>query len=379
MTSTAPTNPMTTSAAQKPRSPPAECEATAICEGYSFDVFLAPTDVPRLNPRQLSGPLIDTIRCCLEPLIASLPKPPEPFGSFSGKAAAWSLWCCRVKQALIGFFSTGPQANCTLVQQLSSFACPAANAQNFDAEMQQALRVLEVLLLEAMLACLCSALLPPAPCGTSDDRVPLAIVTVRKKDCKVLRVCNWTSLRKLVITFPTLEYWLSWIPWFKSIQDAIARFCCVDFRLPERDPANTDVAGVNAAGTTTGADATYLMVNPALENQHITDNQTMTTLIMNAFARGNTPLDPLALLNGAFGFTAEARQPLTETEKANLGPFLLLNQVMRPVVSSLVPDGLVGDRPLGVADTVMNGGDQQASLYKRVEILEKAVAKMRKD
>src|SRR4026208_2258367 len=97
------------------------------------------------------------------------------------------------------------------------------------------------------------ALLPPAPCGTSDDRVPLAIVTVRKKDCKVIRVCNWTHLRKLVITFPTLEYWFGWIPWFKMIQDAIAAFCCADFELPRRETDTPGIVGMAAPATPVNA------------------------------------------------------------------------------------------------------------------------------
>ena len=351
-TSTAPTNPITTQSTQKPRNAPTECEATAICEGYTFDVFLAPTDVPKREPNQLSGGLIDTMMCCIEPLQNSLPKPPGgQYGNYGQNAIAWNLWCCRMKEALIAFFSTGPQANCTLVTQLQGLACPDPESQSFDAEMQQMVKYLTVFLLEALIACMCSALLPPAPCGTSDDCVPLAIVTVRKKDCKVIRVCNWTHLRKLVVTWPTLEYWFGWIPWFKSLQDAIGAFCCADIKLPRREETGVYT---NAHAT----DYAAMRVNPTLDAQLVKDNQTMSALLMDAFTRGGAALDPKALLDGVFGVGAPSKTPLSETEKLNVAPFLLLNQVMRPVAASAVPE-----------DT--------AALHLRVAALEKALAEMK--
>jgi hypothetical protein len=373
MTSTAPTNPIAAAATQSPRSAPTECEATAICEGYAFDVFLAPTDLPRPNTT-LTGGIIDVFRCCIEPLAAALPQPPGgQYGNYSQNPAAWTLWCCRMKEALIAFFSTGPQANCTLVARLQQYVCPTEAAANFDAQMQQAVDGMAILLLDAMFSCLCAALMPPAPCGTSDDCVPLAIVTVRKRDCRVLRVCNWTPLRKLVLTFPTLEYWFGWIPWFGALREAIARLCCTDVVRPEREPGTNLTNNVAGAAANTTA---RMMVNPALDNERITDNQTMTTLLMNAFARAGTPLDPATIVNGVFGVGAQSQQPLTATEKANITPFLLLQEVLRPVASSAVPVNLASEKPLQVAETVTNGGDETASLYTRVAALEKAIAAM---
>ena len=131
---------MTTTTARKPRSTPTECEATAICEGYSWDVFLAPTDVPPEKGGKLSGPLIDAIACCIEPLLTSLPKAPgggqQP--DFSTDQAAWNLWCCRTKAALITFYTSGPQSNCTYVSTLQSLECPSVNDQAFESKMQSA-------------------------------------------------------------------------------------------------------------------------------------------------------------------------------------------------------------------------------------------------
>jgi hypothetical protein len=370
--SASPTNAMSAHTARKPRSTPTECEATAICEGYAFDVFRAPNDDKR-DPK-LSGPLIDTFRCCIEPLTKSLPTPPGAYGNYSQNRDAWILWCCRMKDALIGFFSNGPQANCTLTETIQSYVCPGKNDPNFDAEMQQLVDIYNVLLIEAMFACLCNALLPPAPCGTSDDRVPLAIVTVRKKDCKVLRVCNWTHLRKIAITMPALEYWFGWIPWFKSIQDAIAGFCCADIRMPEPPRDNGPV--ILRTAEVPPPEAASMKVNTMLDPDLVRDNQTMSTLFMNMFARAGAPMDPAAVASGIYGHASPSKQPLTEAERANVGPFLLLNQILRPVLGSMVPANLAARKPLEVTEAIANGGETTESLHARVAKLEKAIKEM---
>jgi len=345
-TSTAPTNAMTAKTAQKPRSTPTECEATAICEGYSWDVFPAPTAnyVPGKDGiQQLSGGIIDAIRCCLEPFIASLPQMPDP-QTIDQNRSQWYLWCCRTKAALIAFFTNGPQANCTAVTTLQSIECPALDDQSFVSKINAALAQYVELEVEALFACFCAAMLPPAPCGTSDDRVPLAIVTVRKKDCKVLRVCNWTHLRKLVMTWPTLEYWFGWIPFFKTLQDQVAKICCAEFGFRTHD-----VAGVYT-NNSYSTEAAYMRVNPEVDPQMAKENETMSALIMNAFARGNSAIDPAALLG------LQSKTPLADVEKANLAPFLLLNQIARPLVASAVP----------------------SDLQARVAVLEKMVGEMAK-
>ncbi|MEJ7598230.1 MAG: hypothetical protein WKG01_10000 [Kofleriaceae bacterium] len=368
---------------RKPRGTPAECEATAICEGYEFDAFLAPRDSLRPDNGKLQGGLIDRLRCCLEPLIDSLPKPPNENNDYTQNQAAWHLWCCRIKDALVAILSSGAQSNCTLVEQLQSLECPSPSDPSFVFKMQTVVAAFGEFLMEALLACICSALLPPAPCGTSDKRVPLAIVTVRKRDCKVLRVCNWTHLRKLLITMPSLEYWLGWIPVFRSIQDAVARFCCGDFELPRANPIpeNPTTPGTP---TTPGnpnnqpppvdwvpPSPSMMKVNPELDPQVVRDNQTMASMVMSAIARGGVPIDPNMIVNGLFGVGAAAPQSMTSAEKANVAPFLLLNEVLRPVVASFVPDVARGPAATNAA-----GRAETASLNLRVAALEAAIREL---
>jgi hypothetical protein len=84
------------------------------------------------------------------------------------------------------------------------------------------------------------------------------------------------------------------------------------------------------------------------------------------------------MVDEVFGLSTPDKPTLSEEEKANLAPFLLLNEVLRPVVQSLVPESLSAEKqPLNVVDTVMNGGNKQASIYQRIEALEKAIAELK--
>lgn len=394
-----------TSTTKTPRSAPADCEATAICEGYAFDVYPAPDDAMvkgspfAIEKDTLTGGMMDTFQCCFDPLQNALPA--YPTGTIDANTDAWVLWACRTKEALVAFFTVGPQANCNLAAKVQNIAIPKQEGYAYEVNMAAVLvkvrEELMVLRIEAMFACLCSALLPPAPCGTSDDRVPLAVVTVRKRDCKILRVCNWTPQRKLVFTMPTLQYWLGWIPMFSSLREALARLCCddIDVRavtpLPvikgnvvapasnvpaakqvEKQVAPADAPAANNATnsttTTPTADplyeATLLKLNPTLDSTHASFNQIASTLLLNAIARGNTPLTPAAVMSGVFGLptTDAIKSPMTATEQANVGPFLLLHQLARPLVTSAVPTNLTSD--------------ETASLKTRVAALEQAIAKL---
>jgi hypothetical protein len=360
--STTPSNPMTSQTSKKPRGASPECEPTAICESYSFDVFKAPMQIDRGDKQRLEGGIIDAFMCCLQPLLDAIPKPPaEPTpANFNNPqlSSQWHLWCCQVKDVLIAHFSTGMQSNCELVTKLSALVCPNPTAANFGAAMAQAYDQLSAFLIEAFLACVCAALLPPAPFGTSDDRVPLAVVSVRKRDCKVMSVCNWTPLRKMVLTFPTLEYWLGWIPLFGSLREILSNLCCGEIEKPATVVVVDGIAGVPADASSSGTDAATLGLNPALDAQTAADNQTLITLIEDAFKRADKPIDAAAVIGGVFGFKTSTQAPFSSVEKANPMPFALLNQVLRPIAATAVPD-------------------DKAALYDRIAALEAAVAELK--
>ena len=76
-----------------------------------------------------------------------------------------------------------------------------------------------------LLECACSGLLPPYKKMINDPLVPLAAITVSLCDCNVIRVCNLTTHRKFLTTFPNLQYWLSWFP-MRKLRDIISYICC---------------------------------------------------------------------------------------------------------------------------------------------------------
>ena len=357
----------TTSA--KPRDLPAECEPTVICEGYSFDVCLAPK--PEKEPRtpKLDGALPQNFLCCLQPLMDLIPAMPGTPNdqSFQANPQAWNLWCCQTKQAMIDYFSTGPEADCTIVGKLVQWSCPDPNDQNFASEMDATMAAFGFLFLEAMLSCLCHALLPPPPCGTTDDRIPLAIVRVRKKDCAVVSVCNFTPLRKTVLSFPALEYWFGWLPIWKSLCDMIHNLCC---RSPfQRVTPRMDV---RAEGVAVSRDEANLRANPTLSPDLAVKNEVLASLVMSAFARGQTPLDPKAIVSGVFGVDLGSKQTLSEQERANAPQFLLLNQVMRPIAASVV-----GGASFEGMRTVAASAAETNALKERIAKLEETVNNLR--
>ena len=154
-------------------------------------------------------------------------------------------WCCRLKENWIDFFADHPIHDCQALEHLSLFVCPAPSSDQTPAQYRVAVLVqLAPILGEYLRACLCSALLPPCPEPAGDNCVPLATITIRKRDCKILRVCNW-SQRKFATTFPNLQYWFSFLPFARTLRQAIERVCCRPFRRlesgnspPGQEPTN---------------------------------------------------------------------------------------------------------------------------------------------
>lgn len=233
------------------RGAPPSCEPTLTCETYRYDVFRAP---PRKEKDpvgngddvkgelggiagifdQLEGDMMARITCCLKELQAVIPSPPgdieQPIPD--NMRNAWFQWGCQVRTALANYFVRTGGHNCEAIAQLQAIVVPAPNqpVQSFQPAMEEAIGQFALLLLEAMFACICSNALPPCP-PAGDPRVPLALVKVRRGDCHVVSVCNWTPLRKHVLTFPTLSYWFGFIPIARLVREAMHALCCDMFGL----------------------------------------------------------------------------------------------------------------------------------------------------
>jgi hypothetical protein len=227
------------------RGAPPSCEPTLTCETYRYDVFRAPE--PDDDEREgaglaglfgsLEGDLFAKVRCCLQQLQKALPAMPGALGPAipPNQHQAWFKWCCQMRTALARYLATIGGHDCEAIEKLQAVVCPdpAQPPAAFDAALKDAMQVYGLIVFEAIIGCICSAALPPCP-PAGDPRVPLAVVKVRRSDCHIVSVCNWTPLRKHVVTFPTLRHWFGWIPIARIIREFMHALCCEHFGLREQ-------------------------------------------------------------------------------------------------------------------------------------------------
>ena len=227
--------PTETATAQLPRlrrGAPPTCEPTVTCEAYRYEVFRKPEPAPRdpIDPQgdpgtvilgslaglfeRLEGEMAARIACCLRELEAALPRAPGNFASITlADRQAWFRWCCAVRSSLTAYFGRIGGTDCETLDRIAAVRCPTPSCRSTISAWRSPGRCSALLgpTLEAMLHCICTNVLPPCP-APEDPRVPLAVVTIRRRDCHVVKVCNWTPLRRHVVTLPTLGYWLGWFP-----------------------------------------------------------------------------------------------------------------------------------------------------------------------
>lgn len=208
----------------------AQCEPTVICEGYVYEVYKAPITTP-LQGRQVDhGALAARFNMCIECLAAAIPRPPNPANS---TVQQMFMWCCSLKASLQDFLMTNEIYDCQLVEQFAALTCPDPRQfQTAQAYLTYVEGQFAPLSQAYISYCFCSALLPPCPGPVNDPRVPLATITVRKDNCQILKVCDWDR-RKIAITFPNLEYWLSILPYGRQLLHCVNQFCCNPLFLRE--------------------------------------------------------------------------------------------------------------------------------------------------
>jgi hypothetical protein len=258
--------------------------------------------------------------------------------------------------------------DCETVRKLRGIAIPNPDLSTAD-DFLQAFIDLATILWEEFLACICSAALPPCR-GPGDPRVPLAVVSVRKRDCSVVSVCNWTPERKHVLTFPNLLYWFGWLPYTGLIRQFMTAICCGLLGLVEEltgSPAahaahapSHDVAPPAAAEGQT-LEGAHPAPRPDLLGKTVwlkAGNYAPTSPAGNiALALvGNLQSDPSTLtlrdvLGSMFdpvrlGSGSEATQP-AEVERLARSPALkMMTEALRPLTQS-IPPGIFGGPAAG--------------------------------
>jgi hypothetical protein len=241
------------------------CEPTLICEGYKFVVYPAPKitlppppgrpppstppagtpgtppPVPIVNQsyyevliawmfanRKLFGPLLERVLCCIQR--AAEIRQDLDRGQLTGAAAldAYESYLEALRDFAIEFAIH----RCAFVGRIETIYQDARvwiRDRRGDSALSAAALIeryqqLDIFWLDLLTECFCSALLPPCPEPATSNCVPLAVVTLRPNDCRIVEICNWEA-RKLLITWRTVGYWLSWLPW-RCLKETIAKMCC---------------------------------------------------------------------------------------------------------------------------------------------------------
>jgi hypothetical protein len=311
------------------RSSPAECEPTVVCESYVYEVFKKPKDDDETC--DYGGALAKRWSCCLEAFFDVLPTPPGNFdaASYDADPEGWHDWCCQTKEALLEWFATYPGFDCEAIRNLQLLVCPEPTPTNYSAVFSPVATQLSQIFLQIFLDCLCSGLLPPCREPTCDLRVPLASVTVKSRDCRVVRVCNWTPCRKIAVTIPSLRYWLSAFPLGQAIRDLVHRLCCE----LEFEPPRPETPGSNPGGFV-GQPSYKVSVNA----------KNLSAVIAKSATKTEAGFHSIALAANALGRDAPGHDRLLEPSQSGLVPqFLLLEQVARPVLKAIMEGVHGGD------------------------------------
>lgn len=366
------TKPSRTQTAAKAGPRPPQCEPTLTCEGYTFAVYKVP---PAERGRQVDpGILIKRFICCLVPLFEQLTKLP------SGQVTTQQMydWLTNFIAVIRDFLTEEGLYDCDAVRKLNGIVVPVPSGplpqymHKWSAAFVQVLEVLAAVFQK----CLCGALLPPCPGPELNDCVPIATVTVTRGRCAVKHICN-IGHRKFLITWPSVQYWLSWLPLFSSwipagttLRKLIDALCCTPVAGRFAHVAAGDInlrpaihpgavahggAGPLAAAAPGGGDAVA-----AAGGKH-----PFVQLMAEAII-GGLKVDAGTLLLAGLGATNKDGTPLaSDLDLQYPGQAMLVHQIVAPAVAPLVP--LLSALSSGAADT--------SALERTIESLKQTVEK----
>jgi hypothetical protein len=292
------------------RNPP-QCEPTVTCEGYTFKVCKEQPETTRDR-----GELIERARCCGRAIEGIITQPPTD-------PAQVQQWCCKLRDSLLDFFAHHPGYDCGLPQRLAALCTPGVPVATI-------LNEVGLIVGQYYYYCFCSTLLPPCPDPVDDDCVPIATVTVRRRDCRILHICNF-GVHKFATTFPALQYWLSSLPYMRDIRKALETLCCTPQQLQD--------VKLGEGRTPLSAAA------PAQPDQ----TRVLSMLALSAWAQKERIVNPQILGLAVLGLTDKQGRPfLSQLEVDHLFETVLLNDVGLPLVQDLIPPaGTAGGRAAG--------------------------------
>jgi hypothetical protein len=326
----------TSSHIQQSTSAQTQCQPTIVCESFRFEVAKVKNKVS--DTKQL-GAIVQRFWCCLLKLGELFAKFPT-----SNNQQDVQNWCCAIRDNLLEFTADNPGYDCGLAQRIANM-CQANDPQQIGNDVGQ-------LILEYFQYCFCSALLPPCPAAATDDCVPLATITVSRKNgnCNITRVCN-IDARKFLVDMPNLGYWLSWIPFGSGLRNLFSSLCCKPFPWEKTSFQAADRSiGFESARAAGRVDAVSAP-QPAAD---------FASLIVDSISNRERKVDMQALTMAALGMSDQkGAHNLTDLELRYPFESLLLNQVGRPLVQSYLSGlggiGTVAGSRFGAATTVASG------------------------
>lgn len=362
--------------AKTQRNAPPACEPTVICEGFSFEVYKKPQENPdRQDDRfvKIDSDFWDRVNCCAKALFATVPPMPETTSTIGGQStyspSQASAWCCLWKKNLLDYFLSHPNTSCEAIDFIRAINCPPSNnTDGYGQEFTIAYLSLLAAMLEGLKVCICLALLPPTPEPSCDTRVPLATVRIRSRDCKILSVCNWTTERKIMVTWPAVGHWLGILSVGQLLHRLIDRVCCGSllnlFENYTGDPVDdnqmTGMVAFNRSRATSSEisseTSAEISSQPQFSFNHVMKNfstdlsarlnlgdikrksENFAQFVGAAFARGKEPLNFGAVLNNLsprFKIPIDKNDELDEVEARHIPLLLLSELVVKPVAANL--------------------------------------------
>lgn len=344
------------------------CEPTRTCEGFRFTLTRVPSGKASPVAVEQRRDLPGRVAACLARIRESLTQLPQ-----DPTTAQLVDYACQLRADLGELLATGSVHDCTLGQRLGQVVCPDPDDQDAAERARAAVAELLRIAVEVYRDCLCSALLPPCPDDCADECVPLAVLTVRSSDLKVLEVCNW-SARRFAVTMPTLQYWLGWLPIFGAVRQAVERLCCGELRRPGFQvdsglrvsrPIGA-AAGAAATGTATPGAATpgaAATTGPATTGAAATTAPAAFAALARTLAAQWSPLSGLeSTVLGTLGaHTPQGGALASPLELDNPLAALALGQVGARAAATLVPDDLLAGLSTGLSRAARRAGQPGAA------------------
>jgi hypothetical protein len=209
------------------------------------------------------------------------------------------------------------------------------------------------------------------------DCVPIATLTVDRGQCRVRQVCNLSS-RRFVVTFPALEYWLSWLPMFQqwtggktgtTLRDVLERMCCP----PVKDIMETVRNSVNIMQPRVAMETRMGMPAEAQPQEGAATEHPFADLLGDALKGRDIPVNAATMLLAAMGATdMKGGALMSSLELEHSAETLLTHQVVAPMFAAMMPGPAMMRQPAAAdANEVSNLKQTVADLSKRLAEIEK--------